>query len=319
MSRRRSIPWIHRWSRPLIGTIAGLGALTTAYLTVVKLSQNPAACPTKACDLVLSSPYAEIFGQPLALFGLLAYLSMLIFALAPLAVDGAKNKELRAKLENITWLLLLAGAIAMTVFSAYLMYLLAFELRAFCVYCFASALFSLSLLVLTIIGRTWEDIGQILFTAIVVGMITLIGTLGAYAGVNSGAATAPSGQVAVRPITQPSPGIGWEITTISGPAEIALAKHLTEIGAKEYVAWWCPHCHEQKSLFGKEAYQQINHIECAPDGTNPRPDLCKTANIESFPTWEIKGKLYPGVKTLNELADLSGYTGDRNFKITLAQ
>jgi len=319
MSRRRSIPWIHRWSRPLIATIAGLGALTTAYLTVVKFSQNPAACPTEACDLVLSSPYAEIFGQPLALFGLLAYISMLIFALAPLAVDSAKNKELRNKLENTTWLLLLVGAIAMTVFSSYLMYLLAFELKALCIYCLASALFSLTLLVLTIIGRTWEDIGQILFTAIVVGMITLIGTLGAYAGVNGGAATAPSGQVAVRPVTQPTPGVGWEITTVSGASEIALARHLTEIGAKEYVAWWCPHCHEQKSLFGKEAYEEITHIECAQDGANPRPDLCKAANIESFPSWEIKGKLYPGVKTLNELADLSGYTGDRNFKIALAQ
>lgn len=322
MSRRRSIPWIHKWSRPIIGAIAGLGALTTAYLTVVKLSQNTAACPTKSCDLVLSSPYAEIFGQPLALFGFLAYVSMLIFALAPLGIDAVKNKDLHYKVENATWLLLLAGAIAMTVFSSYLMYLLAFELKAFCIYCLASALFSLSLLVLTIVGRTWEDIGQILFTAIVVGMVTLIGTLGAYAGVNSSATNpgaSPTGQqVAVRPVSQPTPGVGWEITTTSGKAEIALARHLTESGAKEYVAWWCPHCHEQKELFGKEAYKEINHVECAEGGTDPRPDLCKTAKIESFPSWEIKGKLYPGVKTLNELADLSGYTGDRNFVIVPA-
>ncbi|MBW4662974.1 MAG: hypothetical protein KME01_02035 [Chroococcus sp. CMT-3BRIN-NPC107] len=318
MSRRRSIPWIHRWSRPIIGAIALFGALTTAYLTYVKFSLNPAACPTKSCDLVLSSPYAEIFGQPLALFGFLAYVSMLIFALAPLAIDSTKNKELHNKLENTTWLLLLAGAIAMTVFSSYLMYLLAFELKAFCIYCLASALFSLSLLVLTILGRTWEDIGQIFFTAIVVGMITLIGTLGAYAGVNGAAATAPSGQVAIRPITQPSPGFGWEITTISGQSEIDLARHLTKVGAKEYIAWWCPHCHEQKLLFGKEAYKEINSVECAEGGIDPRPDLCKTAKIESFPTWEINGKLYPGVKSLNELADLSGYTGDRNFAILAA-
>ena len=98
MGRRRSIPWIHQWSRPIIGAIAGFGALTTAYLTVVKLSLNTAACPTKSCDLVLSSPYAEIFGQPLALFGFLAYVSMLIFALAPLAIDGAKNKDLQNRL-----------------------------------------------------------------------------------------------------------------------------------------------------------------------------------------------------------------------------
>ncbi len=318
MSRRRSIPWIHRWSRPIIAAIAGFGALTTAYLTVAKLSLNPAACPTKSCDLVLSSPYAEVFGQPLALFGFLAYVGMLIFALAPLAVDAAKNKDLHNKIENTTWLLLLAGAIAMTVFSSYLMYLLAFELKALCIYCLASALFSLSLLVLTIVGRTWEDIGQIFFTAIVVGMVTLIGTLGAYAGVNGNGAVAPTGQVAVRPVTQPTPGIGWEITTTSGKSEIDLARHLTKIGAKEYIAWWCPHCHEQKLLFGKEAYKEITHVECAEGGIDPRPDLCKTANIESFPSWEIKGKLYPGVKSLNELADLSGYTGDRNFVILSA-
>lgn len=317
MSRRRSIPWIHRWSRPIIGAIAGLGALTTAYLTVVKLSLNPAACPTKGCDLVLSSPYAELFGQPLALFGFLAYISMLIFALAPLAVDSAKNKQLHNKLENTTWLLLLAGAIAMTVFSSYLMYLLAFELKSLCIYCLASALFSLTLLVLTIIGRTWEDIGQIFFTAIVVGMITLIGTLGAYAGVNKGV-VAPTGQVAISPVTQPSPGIGWEITTISGQSEIDLARHLTKVGAKEYIAWWCPHCHEQKLLFGKEAYKEVTHVECAEGGIDPRPDLCTAAKIESFPTWEIKGKLYPGVKSLNELADLTSYTGDRNFVIVSA-
>jgi len=50
--------------------------------------------------------------------------------------------------------------------------------------CLPLSCFSLSLLGLYM-GRTWEDIGQILFTAIVVGMVTLIGTLGVYAGVNN--------------------------------------------------------------------------------------------------------------------------------------
>ena len=60
------------------------------------------------------------------------------------------------------------------------------------------------------------------------------------------------------PKERPKPGVGWEITTTSAKAEIALAQHLLNIGAKEYVAWWCPHCHEQKLLFGKSAYQIIN-------------------------------------------------------------
>lgn len=320
MSRRRSIPWIHRWSRPLIAAIAGLGALTTAYLTVIKLTQSPAACPTGSCDLVLASPYATVFGLPLALFGFLAYTSMVIFALAPLLVKSAQNKELRSNLENWTWMLLLAGAIAMSVFSGYLIYLLFFQIKAVCLYCIASALFSISLLVLTIIGRAWQDLGQIVFTAIVVGMVTLISTLGVYAGVKpDGGTTAEStaGQTSpatLSPVGQPTPGVGWEITTTSGEAEIALARHLTQIGAKEYIAWWCPHCHEQKQLFGKQAYSEINHIECDPDGKNARPDLCQAAKIQSYPSWEIKGKLYPGLKSLEELAQLSAYTGPRNFK-----
>lgn len=313
MSRRRSIPWIHQWSRPLIAAIAGLGALTTAYLTVVKLTKGTAACPTESCDLVLASPYATVFGQPLALFGLLAYMSMAIFALAPLAVNSAQKKELRSTLENWTWLLLLAGAIAMTVFSGYLIYLLAFQIKAVCLYCLASAVFSLSFLVLTIIGRAWEDVGQILFTGIVVGMVTLIGTLGVYASVNE----PPLGQTSppsLSPQGQPTPGVGWQITTTSGESEIALARHLTKIGAKEYIAWWCPHCHEQKQLFGKEAYSEINQIECDPNGKNAQPKLCQAANIESYPSWEINGKLYPGVQSLAELGRISGYKGPSNFK-----
>ncbi|MEC4813924.1 MAG: vitamin K epoxide reductase family protein [Scytonema sp. PMC 1069.18] len=313
MNRRRSIPWIHRWSRTIIGAIAILGALTTGYLTVVKLTQGNAACPTNSCDLVLSSEYATVFGLPLALFGFLAYAGMATLALGPLAVDPLKNKELRTQLENWTWLLLLAGAIAMSVFSGYLMYLLFFKIKSLCLYCLASAIFSASFLILTIIGRTWEDIGQIFFTAIVVGMVTLIGTLGVYANVGNpkGAdANTPS----LRPTTEPTVGVGWPITTTSGEAEIQLAKHLTAIGAQEYIAWWCPHCHEQKQLFGKQAYEEIKHIECDPQGKNARPDLCQTAGIQGYPTWQINGKLYPNVQSLNKLAEISGYKGPRDFK-----
>ncbi|MBD2387786.1 vitamin K epoxide reductase family protein [Cylindrospermum sp. FACHB-282] len=324
MIRRRSTPWIHKWSRPLIGAIAGCGALTTGYLTFEKLTGGSAACVAQAgvkgCNDVLSSPWATVLGQPLALFGFLAYISMVILAFAPLAFNSAENNHSRKQLENLTWWGLLIGAIAMSVFSSYLMYLLAFQIKALCPYCIGSALFSLSLLVLTIIGRDWEDIGQIFFTALIVGMVTLIGTLGVYAGVNQqgGIGESTPGKpisVAFTPKEEPKPGIGWEITTTSGEAEIALARHLTKIGAKEYVAWWCPHCHEQKLMFGKEAYKELTHFECAA-ADNPRmqtPD-CAAAKIESYPSWIINGQKYSGVQNLNELAKISGYTGDRNFK-----
>jgi hypothetical protein len=85
----------------------------------------------------------------------------------------------------------------------------------------------------------------------------------------------------------------------------------------EYVAWWCPHCHEQKLLFGKEAYQIINDnikVECDKRGLNAHPDWCDAAKIPGFPTWIINGHQYPGVQNLNQLAKASGYKGDTNFK-----
>ena len=128
MRRRRSIPWIHRWSRPIIGAIAIAGAILTAYLTVTKLLGTDPVCTADAaaagagCGGVLNSPYATVFGLPLSLFGCMAYVSMAAFALVPLAINHDKSKELKRQLDNWTWWLLLAGSIAMAVFSGYLMY-----------------------------------------------------------------------------------------------------------------------------------------------------------------------------------------------------
>lgn len=103
------------------------------------------------------------------------------------------------------------------------------------------------------------------------------------------------------------------VTKASSAASIALAKHLKSVGAKMYGAYWCPHCHEQLQLFGQKAVTQLPYIECAEDGKNARPDLCKAANIEGYPTWKIKGKTYEGTQTLAELAKASAYKGPRNF------
>ncbi|NEP01723.1 MAG: hypothetical protein F6K58_24320 [Symploca sp. SIO2E9] len=95
-------------------------------------------------------------------------------------------------------------------------------------------------------------------------------------------------------------------------SQTALAVHLQEIGAKMYGAYWCPYCKKQKQVFGK-AFEEINYIECDPKGENPQPQLCRSAGIAGFPTWEIKDKLHPGLHSLEELADLSDYQGNRDF------
>jgi uncharacterized membrane protein len=306
MIRRRSTPWIHRWSRTAIAAIATIGILETAYLTIAKFTTGSVLCPTSGCDKVLNSPYATLFGVvPLSLLGLLAYLAIALLALAPKFVNPDTNKGLYAKVENGTWQGLFIITTAMVIFSSYLMYLMAVEIQELCIYCVSSAVFALSLFVLVLVGREWEDIGQLVFTGILVAMVSSIGALGLYNSVS-----APVTTVNTPGIAPPA------VTTTSGSAQIALARHLRQIGAKEYGAYWCPHCHDQKMLFGKEAAKIIDYFECDPRGQNSRAEKCQAvgANIKGFPTWEIQGQFYSGTQSLEKLAEISGYTGPRNFK-----
>jgi hypothetical protein len=129
--------------------------------------------------------------------------------------------------------------------------------------------------------------------------------------------TAVSGSeiTSLAPSTDLQTGIGWEIKSTSGAAEIGLAQHLTKKGVKIYGAYWCPHCYEQKQLFGKQAWGKIKNIECAADAKqNPQPKVCEKAGIKGFPTWSINGKLQAGVIKLSDLSKLTGYQGNQKFK-----
>jgi glutaredoxin len=184
----------------------------------------------------------------------------------------------------------------MAIFSLVLVGVMAFQIKAFCTFCLMSAAISLTLFVLSLIGGEWEDTGALLFrgvlTVLAVGLIGL------------GWATSLN-----RPESATGPGMPIPVTSASTPATVALADHLTATGAVMYSAYWCPHCHDQKQLFGKEAAAKLKIIECAPDGRNSQAALCASKNIQGFPTWEIKGQLDSGQKTLAQLAALSGYKG----------
>jgi glutaredoxin len=239
------------------------------------------------------------------LFGFLGYATMLALSVAPLLINPDQNKPLRQKLESWTWPLMFMLATAMVVFSAYLMTLLAFEIKAFCPYCVSSALFSLAMFVIILLGNRWDDLGQLAFIGFIVGVVTLTSMLAIYAPIRAGGGS--SGVVAGE--------AGPPITTASGPAEIALAKHLKASGALMYGAWWCPHCHDQKQLFGAEATEVLPTVECAEDGQNPQTELCRSKpEIKGFPTWEINGEYYAGTQSLERLAELSGYSGPKDFR-----
>ena len=90
----------------------------------------------------------------------------------------------------------------------------------------------------------------------------------------------------------------------------ALANCLANKGVKEYGAFWCPNCAEQKKMFGK-SYEIIMsrdvYIECDPRGEKEQAELCLEKNIEKYPTWEFpSGEVVVGVTSFEELAQKAG-------------
>jgi uncharacterized membrane protein len=295
--------------RIAIASIAILGLLETTYLTIAELAGKAEdICPNSGCRDVLNSPYAQIFGIPLPFFGLLAYSLVAILAISPWLM--AKTAPKRRQWEQNTWSWLLFVTTAMAVSSLYLMSVMIFKIQGICPYCVASALFSLSLFFITIMGHKWYNWRQLTLISLIAAIATLTGVLGVYASVDYTAAKNPQTQevVAVKS-GEKAPAI----TTQSGESEIGLANHLQEIDAKVFVAYTCPHCHEQKQLFGKEAADILTKIECNPNGENAQPQLCEAAGIKGVPTWEINGEFYSGVQSLEKIAELSGYTGSQEF------
>ena len=97
------------------------------------------------------------------------------------------------------------------------------------------------------------------------------------------------------------------VTSESSRESIELAKHLKDNGVVKYSAYWCPNCLNQSELFGKQAYRELNVVECARDGINSQTQLCIDKKFKGFPTWEINGKLILGVLSLKELSKLTGF------------
>lgn len=135
-----SRPWLTRLQ--LILTVAGIGI--ASYLTYVKLfAIKPYCAGVGDCEAVQSSPYAELFGVPVAIWGLLTYLVLLALIL----VKRSDWRELGHPAGMAVFLVTLVGVI----FSAYLTYLEIAVIRAICPWCVASAVVMTALFILSII------------------------------------------------------------------------------------------------------------------------------------------------------------------------
>jgi uncharacterized membrane protein len=248
--------------------LSGAGLVLSAYLVWTRAAHAPVYCPLgNGCEVVQSSRFAAVFGIPVALLGLLFYAYLFFIAARPL--DPARRATLA-----------LPAAFAGVGSSAVFMIVSQAVIHVTCSLCVISALLSAVILILLLARRPLRISPGIWATSAAAFVLAAAFLAWGYA------ASAP-----------PAPEAAY--------AE-GLAKHLTATGVKLYGAYWCPHCTDQKQMFGKAA-GQLPYIECDPRSPIGKPAVCATAGIRAFPTWDIAGKRHEGVLSLEELARLSGY------------
>ena len=86
----------------------------------------------------------------------------------------------------------------------------------------------------------------------------------------------------------------------------SFAQCLTQKGVTMYGAFWCPHCQNQKEMFG-ESWQFVNYVECALPGGMGQAKACADAGIKGYPTWVFgDGTMSAGELTLEDLSQKSG-------------
>jgi hypothetical protein len=84
------------------------------------------------------------------------------------------------------------------------------------------------------------------------------------------------------------------------------ASCLTENGFKMFGAYWCPHCLDQKEMFGN-SWEKINYIECSLPNKGGQTVACSNEGVESYPTWEYAdGTRVLGVQSFSVLSEASG-------------
>jgi len=100
----------------------------------------------------------------------------------------------------------------------------------------------------------------------------------------------------------------------SSKQAIELAQYLKKSGAVMYGAYWCPHCARQKELFGKEAWDTVQYVECSPKGYGANANLCMSQDVDGYPTWVFpknaeKDRVLSGEASLEALAKVSKFPG----------
>lgn len=267
-----------RYVKWVVMVFSLMGLILSLYLAYIysKSSSGLYCAPGSSCDAVRESPYSSFIGVPVPVLGIIGYSTLLLLSIAPLS--------------NIKrWFLLYLTSLTALSFSIYLTYLELFVIKAVCPLCVASLAFISVIFGAVLAAKPKATLFAPSYLSFLSVVVLIMVGLGSHF-VQSESLSPP----------------------VDSSPEVRLAKHLASIGATMYGTYWCPHCSTQKKLFG-DAFQYVNYVDCDPKAPkNADASLCLKKGIKVYPTWEINGQRYIGVKSLEELSYLSGFSSQRS-------
>ena len=136
-------------SRMLVSVLSLVGFFVALYLWAHNAGlTGPIVCGVGDCATVQSSVYAKIGPVPVSAIGVGGYTALFLLSLAGLQPQLRESRAIAA--------LLLAGSAFGVAFSAYLTYLEAAVIEAWCQYCVASAI-----IITLIFFTTLPEIGRL--------------------------------------------------------------------------------------------------------------------------------------------------------------
>jgi uncharacterized membrane protein len=125
----------------LIVAFSLIGLSIATYLAYFYIYGAPIPCSNHGCDTVRQSSYAKVYGIPMPLFGVVFYLLFALLGVLKLLKKTFPYDDTFLRILGTGGLL----------FSAYLTYLEAYVILAWCVWCVASAIVSTFICITTII------------------------------------------------------------------------------------------------------------------------------------------------------------------------
>jgi uncharacterized membrane protein len=122
-----------------------LGFLLASHIHNKKVTKKRLICPRKSdCNSVINSDYSKIFGIPVEVLGMIYYaFTAIYYGVFGIYFINLMSYPHLLDLIGYTYIFVLCISLCATLFSLYLVFIQAFKIRQWCMWCIGSAIISI--------------------------------------------------------------------------------------------------------------------------------------------------------------------------------